>query len=380
MTHSKLRVAVIFGGNSNEKETSLDSGRNIVYKLSPSKYTVIPLFLTTKLELYHLTAAQLVRNSTHEVQASVSEAQKIGWSDLPGMVDFVFIGLHGGLGENGGIQGALEMLGIPYNGSSILTSALCMDKYATTQLLRSQGFTVPQALLINKQEWTNNKEQMITTILATFALPIIIKPHDDGCSIMVQKITTTEQIAPALEHLFNHGKDHALVEEFIVGMELTVGVLGNTKAQALPPSQAISQGAVLSIEEKFLPGAGENQTPAPLPQDILERIQRVMEQVYTCLGCRGYARIDCFYQTAQQSSTGVERIIILEVNTLPALTPATCLFHQAAEIGLKPSDLIDMIVQFGLQEHGRAWVEQSILVASSQLLGSVRPERNPNDS
>jgi D-alanine-D-alanine ligase len=110
---------------------------------------------------------------------------------------------------------------------------------------------------------------------------------------------------------------------------------------------------ILSIEEKFLPGAGENQTPAPLPQHTLTFVQRIVESTYKALGCKGYSRIDCFYQTAEQSRTGKERVVIIENNSLPGLTPATCIFHQAAELGIKPMDFIDTIVQLGIEEHSK---------------------------
>lgn len=134
-------------------------------------------------------------------------------------------------------------------------------------------------------------------------------------------------------------------------MELTVGVIGNETPQALPPSQAISSADILSIEEKFLPGAGENQTPAPLPAKTLHVIQQTLEHAYKTVGCKGYSRIDCFYQTAKQSKTKKERVVFIEFNTLPGMTPATCIFHQAAELGIKPMDFIDKIITFGLQEH-----------------------------
>src|SRR5579871_6326864 len=194
MNNTQLRVGVLLGGSSNEKEISFDSGRNIVYKLSPAAYTTTPLFVTSKHELYKLTPAQLVFNSTKEVESSLQTTQKISWSALKESFDFIFIGLHGGLGENGGVQGALEMLGIPYNGSGVLTSALCMDKYKTSHYLRSQGFITPTSLLITQQEWRTQLDNVISRILNTFTLPIIIKPHDDGCSFMVHKVTAPEQL------------------------------------------------------------------------------------------------------------------------------------------------------------------------------------------
>ena len=136
-----------------------------------------------------------------------------------------------------------------------------------------------------------------------------------------------------------------------MGMELTVGVIGNEHPRALPPSQAVCTTDILSIEEKFLPGAGENQTPAPLPEHALAFVQRTMESAFKAVGAKGYARIDCFYQNALQSTTGKERVIILEINSLPGMTPATCIFHQAAEVGIKPMDFIDLIVTLGFEAH-----------------------------
>jgi D-alanine-D-alanine ligase len=351
MLTKKIRVAVLMGGATNEKEISLESGRNVTYKLSPQKYEVLPIFVSSKLELFKLNQSLLVRNSTKEIEERINPELQISWSDLPKITDFVFLGLHGGHGENGAIQGALEMLGLPYNGSSVLASALCMDKYKSCQFLKHQGFDVPNQLLISQTEWHTHKAELTKQISQNIGFPVIVKPHDDGCSVLVQKVKKEEDLDAAIELLFSHGKDDALIENCIIGTELTVGVIGNDKAQALPPSQVVVTGDILSIEEKFLPGAGENQTPAKLPAESIQFVQRMIEQMFMALGCKGYSRIDCFYQSPEQSPTGKERLIFLELNSLPGLTPATCLFHQAAEVGIKPMDFIDLIVQLGLEEH-----------------------------
>jgi D-alanine--D-alanine ligase len=347
----KIRVGVLLGGTSNEKETSLNSGRNVCYKLSPQKYLVTPLFIDSKMELYPLNQKLLVHNTTSEIEYDLDRSTKITWASLPQQFDFIFIALHGGLGENGAVQGMLETLQIPYNGSSVLASALAMDKYATNSFLQSQGFAIPQNLLLAKAEWLADKEKTLQIITTRIPFPLVIKPHDDGCSVMVAKASNCRELQQALEDIFEHGKEYALVEEYIIGMELTVGVLGNNIVTALPPSQAVANNGILSIEEKFLPGAGENQTPAPLPMQDLDLIKATMENVYKTVGCAGYARIDCFYQSALQSRTQKERVIVLEINSLPALTPATCLFHQAAEIGIKPMELIDTIITLGFEKH-----------------------------
>jgi D-alanine-D-alanine ligase len=351
MHTKKIRVGILMGGPSNEREISLESGRNVTYKLSPHKYEALPIFVAKNMELFTLSQQQLVLNSTQEIAQSLDTSNKIAWHDLSRHVDFVFIALHGGPGENGAVQGTLEMLGIPYNGSSVLASALCMDKFKTNQFLQSQGFEVPRNMLLDKPTWLNHKQDAISRILDQLPLPLIIKPHDDGCSVMVQKIKKSADLESAIDLIFSHGKEYALIEECITGMELTVGVIGNDSPRALPPSQAVCNDDILSIEEKFLPGAGENQTPAPLPKDSLFFVQKIMEAVYAAVGCKGYARIDCFYQSPDQSPTEKERVIILEINTLPGMTPATCIFHQAAEVNIKPMDFIDLIVTLGLEQH-----------------------------
>ncbi|MDP3889336.1 MAG: ATP-grasp domain-containing protein [bacterium] len=358
MKSEKKRIAILIGGESNEREISLASGRNVTYKLSPHKYHAIPIFVTQTMELYRINHAQLVHNSTKEIAQLLDPKDKILWDDLPQLADFVFIGLHGGKGENGTIQGTLEMLGVPYNGSSVLTSSLCMDKYKTAQFLKMNLFEVPGQTLIEKNYWQHDKESFVQKIEATMSFPLIVKPHDDGCSFLVQKVRDKKTLIKAIDELFKSKKNAALVEELIIGMELTVGVIGNNTPQALPPSYAVAKSDILSVEEKFLPGAGENKTPAPLSQDALSFVQKTVENVYRTLDCKGYARIDCFYQTAEQSPTKKPRVVILEINSLPGMTPATCIFHQAAEIGIKPMDFIDCIIQFGFEYHNQTVVKE----------------------
>jgi len=350
-SRKKIRVAVLLGGRSHEKEISLESGRNIIYKLSPHKYTPIVLFVSKDLELYQISQSVLVRNSTTEIEMMLTKDMRIKWNDLPAITDFVFIGLHGAEGENGTIQGVLEMLGMPYNGSSVLTSSLCINKYKTNKLLKAKNFDVPTGYLLSVNDWHTNKNDCTKNILQEISLPLIVKPHDDGCSVMVYKAKTKKELSNAIDNIFAHNKKQLLIEECITGMELTIGVLGNESPQVLPPSQAVSTQEVLSIQEKFLPGAGENQTPAPLDKKAMALVQSIIKDVYVTVGCKGYARIDCFYQSANQSPTNKERVIIIEINTLPGMTPATCIFHQAAEVGMKPMEFIDRIIELGFEEH-----------------------------
>ena len=180
----------------------------------------------------------------------------------------------------------------------------------------------------------------------------MLKPHDDGCSVFVKKIKTEDELICELDSYFKQtGISKVMLEEFINAVELTCGVMGNEEITVLPPSKVLANKEILSLKEKFLPGEGENLTPAPLSKKVLSLVQKTVGDAFKALGCKGYSRVDCFYQEAKDSPTKKDRVIILELNTLPGMTPATCIFHQAAEIGLKPMEFIDKIVELGLQNH-----------------------------
>jgi D-alanine--D-alanine ligase len=343
----KKKIAVLLGGNNNEKETSLDSGRNIFYKLSPQKYISDAIFLSNENKFFKLTLEQLVKDSTKEINLILKKEQEIEIDELKNY-DFVFIGLHGGIGEDGTIQGMLNTLKLPYNGSNIISSSICMDKFKTGQILKENGFNVTEKFIFKTNE-LKNIENVLKEKNINF--PVIIKPVDDGCSYGVFLCNNLEEVKKAINKNFELRKNEILIEEFIDAMEITIGVIGNNNAFAFPPTYTPKKNYILSLEEKFLPGDGENITPAPLEKNEIEFIKKTAEKAYELLECKGYCRIDGFFIPQKKSKTGKDEFKILEFNSLPALTPATCLFHQAAEIGIKPMELIDLIVQLGLEEH-----------------------------
>ena len=355
---SKLRIAVLLGGGSAEKETSLDSGRNVIYKLSHNKYSVTPIFVTPENRLFIINTRLIVKNATHEIEEHLDTCTEISWDEIAKTHDFVFLALHGGEGENGCIQGMLEMLNMPYNGSGILASALCMDKHETKRILSREKISVPKGFLLSKNDYEHAitdslLEKSFNDVLAQHSLsyPLIIKPHNDGCSCLVSCVHTAKEALESIKNVFDFGKDHCLIEECINAMELTVGVLGNDTPLVLPPTYTPKKDIVLSLEEKFLPGDGQNITPAPLSIEETIFIKETIARAYKALGCKGYARIDCFFKP------GIgPQLIVLECNTLPALTPATCLFHQAAEIGMKPIELLEKIIELGLELHSKKMI------------------------
>lgn len=337
----KIRIAVLLGGSSNEKEISLESGRNIFYKLPLQYYDPKVIFVSQKNKFYLLSLEQIVKDTTNEIANSIKPEQEILFSDFSCLFDFVFIGLHGGQGEDGTIQKQLEAINMPFNGPGSQSSHICMNKNETLNLLEACGLGTTKRIIVNK----NSSKRYIKEIIKdTFKeeKKFIVKPNDDGCSALVNIAYTIEEIIFYAENIFSCEKTECLIEQYVEGIEITVGMLGSRDGiMVLPITQTVKSKNVLSIEEKFLPGAGENITPAFFTEEDTVYIQNQIKKGFEMLGCEGYSRMDAFFIPEEK------KVIILECNTLPAMTPATCFFHQAAEIGLNPTEVINYIIYLG---------------------------------
>jgi D-alanine-D-alanine ligase len=344
--NGKMKIGVIMGGISSEKEVSLESGRNIFSKIDRQKYDPLPIFMDSRGLLWEIPIKLLMRNSTSDIEEDLDgEAERIPYEKLKSLVDFIYIGLHGKYGEDGCLQGLLELLKIPYTGSGVLSSALAADKYTSRNVLGMSGINVPRTKTVSIKEWENNRDKILDATEEDMGFPCVVKPAREGCSTAVKKVVSKEGIADALLTAF--GWDNvALVEEFIDGTEVTCGVTGNEEPVALTPSETIPTEDVLSLEDKFLYGRGENKTPARFPEDMLKKIQDVAVRTFLALGLKVYARIDMFVLNDG-------RILVLEANSLPGMTPSTVLFHQAAASGITQTELIDRIIRLSLNAHAK---------------------------
>ena len=409
MDDEKIRVGVLLGGISAEKDVSLESGRNVVNKLLTSqKYTPIPIFLTGSLDdlkLYILPVNLLFQDNTEEIcrrircrnagmisqeeqmvrirdeyskHSFVNNVIPVAFENLPYVIDFAFIALHGIPGEDGTIQSILDKLSIQYNGSSAEVAKLTMNKYLTNRKLHEHGINVADQHVIEISDWNNNKYPIMQHVSNTFKYPIIVKPVDDGSSAGVVLINSELQLEKYIDVAFmntpltNILRDEfgikkngyipfhksILVEEFISKgdsgrlAEITCGLMvhhdydGNKTYEIFNPSEVITHGNVLSHEEKFLSGEGQNITPSRFSNDqqynelINNHIRSVMLDVAKILNLDGYARIDAMLKVY---SSKVE-VWVIEVNSLPALTPSTCIFHQAAINGYTPLKFIERVI------------------------------------
>jgi D-alanine-D-alanine ligase len=314
------------------------------------------------------------------------EPRKISYEELAQLADGVFIALHGRPGEDGSLQKELERVGLPYNGSGQESSSITINKFKTNEILKQHGLLVAEHTIVTKKEWESNKEKVLNRIKSQFKFPFIAKPVDDGCSSAVKKIKNEQEFVAFAKQMFRNQdellaqeaailnlkaneefprKNEILIEELIHKkdakhfLEITGGMLtkwndkGEIEYEVFEASEALVEGEVLSLEEKFLAGQGQNITPARYAtnadeqQKISEKVKKELEKAARILNVIGYCRIDAFVRIFDVNHV---EVIFIEVNSLPGMTPATCIFHQTAIQGYKPYDFIDRILDFSFKK------------------------------
>ncbi len=302
------RVGVLLGGFSAEREISYMTGEAVCQALRGRGYMVVSI----------------------EVTADGA------WIDRVREIDVAFLALHGKFGEDGTIQGLLEMLGTPYTGSGVLASALAMNKPMAKRVWETHALPTPRWQVFDKQgPWELRKE---------FAYPFVVKPSTEGSSVGVSIVRSPETFHSSLSEAFRYDAQ-ALVETYIPGQEVTVGIVGE---RALGAMEVIAKGEFHSYEVKYTAGREEFLLPAPLDSAVYQRVLDVALAAHRALGCTGYSRVDTRVNVQGE-------VFLLEVNTLPGLTSLSYLPRIAEYAGFSYSDLVEEILQrAALQIHRSA--------------------------
>lgn len=332
---SKLNVAVLMGGTSSERDISLSTGRQILNALDPAKYRVFALDTQTRetfLPASSVVSPMLAANGSTQI-AALPQLPMAAESDKP---DVVVVALHGKGGEDGTIQGFLDVVGIPYTGSGILASALAMDKARCKTFLGAHGVRLPQGVVVNRRGARP----------ADFPLPAVVKPAISGSSDGLTIVAKGGNLDEALETAFALGDD-VLVEEFVSGVEITCAVIGNDELEVLPLIEIVPAKGVYDREAKYTPGATDEICPARLTADLTEEAMRIGATCHRLLGCRGMSRTDMIV-------TPLGDIYVLEVNTIPGMTPTSLLPKAAATAGYSFSQLLDKLIGFALEANPSA--------------------------
>jgi len=320
----------------------------------------------------------------------VFQPKLLTWEDLPKVADGVFIALHGRPGEDGQVQARLEPLGLYYNGSGVESSRITINKYATLSRLREAGMSVTGQWLATAEEFHEGEEAFYGEVENTFGYPLIAKPVDDGCSSAVKLIKNRAELVAYCRLTFSPGtadvescrrlmkltvKDEwplgkpTILFEFAIGprdadkfLEVTGGMLthlgvdGTMRYELFEPSETLAGGEVLTLEEKFLAGEGQNLTPARLGTGdysydyVAGQVKADLERAARTLGVEGYCRVDAFVRVY---ADGRVQTIPIEINSLPGMTPATAIFHQAALAGYQPAAFIAQILRYGRARRDR---------------------------
>lgn len=349
----KLRVLVLMGGNSSERAVSLSSGKMILEAMDTAKYEAFPVDLddllclvATSIPLMQKDAGKKTADEEKTERCSLHLPEKI--SELP---DVVFIALHGRNGEDGKVQGLLDLLGLPYTGSGVLASALAMNKQMAKQLFRAAKLPVVPDVTMKRGQIPPLDKLLVAIRQSIGPFPLFVKPNEEGSTVGCTLVERPEQLEPALETALYYDSV-ALIEPYLKGTEITVGVLEHPEtgeAFPLPVIEIVPKSVYYDYQSKYTLGGSEHIIPARLPHDLLKRAQEIALQCHNLLGCRGMSRTD--FIVVQ------EQLYLLEINTIPGMTPTSLLPDAAAHAGISFPTLLDWLIRCALRNTPIALME-----------------------
>ena len=301
-----MKVGVIMGGTSSERDISLLTGQEMIAHLDRNKYDVIPIELSSKRDLIDKSAG----------------------------IDVALLALHGKYGEDGTVQGTLESLGIPYTGCGVLSSSVCMDKDMSKQLMHQAG--IPTGAWVQ----VSHLEQLSSTPVQQLAYPVVVKPNSGGSSIGTQVVQEPSALSAAVEAALGWD-DTVMIEQYIAGEEITCAIVDG---KMLPVISIRSNAEFFDYSSKYNDGGAEEQV-VELPTDIHQRVEAAALACYRVLKCSVYARVDMIIRD--------DMPYVLEVNTLPGLTRNSLLPKSAAAAGISFTELLDTIIELSLKERNK---------------------------
>lgn len=333
-----MKVAVLFGGTSAERDVSIASGSEVVKALRSAGHEVFAVDTATGV-LDDEQEAKLLRGGVSPLPPDRRELDMLSTGDPTALtrapelegVDVLFLALHGGAGEGGTLQALLDMVGVPYTGSGMLGSAMAMDKDITKRLLRDAG--VPTA------DWLMGPVEA-GDVDDRLGWPVVVKPSKQGSTLGLSVVRGPDELEPALALAFEYD-DEVMVERFVAGRELTVPIVGS---EALPVGEIITQGEIFDYEAKYQPGMADEIFPADIPADVRLEAQRLALETHRILKLEGFSRVDF-----RLDDSGA--LWCLEVNTLPGMTSNSLVPKSAKAAGITFPHLCERICEIAIEEH-----------------------------
>jgi D-alanine-D-alanine ligase len=348
-----MKITVLMGGTSSERDVSLASGVRVAEALRSRGHEVLSVDTAHGIlsggDEQAMLAGKIVKTIPPDVQALVRLNAQLPSTlrSLP-QTEVVFLALHGGQGEDGTLQALLDLTGVPYTGSSHLASALAMDKDLSKHLFRAAGvptadwFMAPTVGSGKREAGSEGtRTQFSSDVLSKLGLPVVVKPSKQGSTVGLNVVKKIEDLWPSIEEAFNYD-DEVMVEQFIPGRELTVGILGD---EALPVGEIIPVHEIYDYECKYTAGMAREIFPADLTSEETSTVQELARRAFRALKLGGYARIDF-----RMSPDGV--FYCLEANTLPGMTGLSLIPQAAQAAGISFPELCERIVQLAVNDRG----------------------------
>jgi D-alanine-D-alanine ligase len=362
----RLKVAILMGGRSTEREVSFMTGKMVLEALDPERYLPIAVDAASVGRLPGTPPPALVDGPAAQ-SALTPERLAAGAAEImapegdPARPDVCFIALHGRYGEDGTVQGLLDLLGIPYTGSGVLASALAMNKVMSKKLFRAEGIPTPDFCFIEGLEAGRAFLEEWNAGTSGIGVPCVVKPNEQGSTIGLSIVRRPEQMGSALDLAFKYDQT-VLIEQFAEGVEITAAVLGNRDPEVLPLIEIVPEGGFYDYERKYTPGATEEIVPARIPEAQATVARELAVRCHRTLGCRGMSRVDMI--------VAGDRVWVLEVNTIPGMTPTSLLPRAAAAAGIGFPQLVDRLIDLALEGE----------LSGARDLGSGMPRLTPDPS
>ena len=338
-----MKILVLMGGDSPERDVSLVSGKAIAEGLKQAGHQVLAIDTA---DSWRALPAQ-PRSLSYHIKAEPPQIKELSRLDSAKAlksfesselrdVEVIFIALHGGKGEDGTIQALLDLTGKPYTGSGVLASALAMNKHMSKKIFQNEGILTPRWIFWDGQN--QDKVHKISLVVSEIGYPLVVKPNNQGSTVGVSVIDKPNQLNKAIE-IAKAFSPQIMVEEFIPGREITVAILDN---KPLPVVEIVPEHGIYDYECKYTTGKSKYICPAELTPEQTEEVQQAGLKAFQALGCEGYARVDF-----RMNPDG--NFYCLEVNTLPGMTEHSLVPKAAKAAGISFSELVERIVQLALK-------------------------------
>src|SRR5450759_3204851 len=360
-SHPKTKIGVLYGGRSGEHNVSLCSAASVVYALDQNKYEVIAIGIDRDGRWYVQDKPEIIPDKdfgqilslkkrgkwlvNHFEQENKLHIYNIENKNEEVIVDIVFPVLHGTFGEDGTLQGLLELAMVPYVGADVTGSAVGMDKDIAKRLLKEAGIPVVPSVTINKQQWQDNAKLISQNALGKLGLPVFVKPVCTGSSVGIKKVKEKELLGKAMDFAFQFDA-RVMIEKAINCREIECAVLGNENPAASVLGEIIPNHEFYSYEAKYLdPNGATLKIPATIDTALAEIIRKTAVEGYIALGCSSIARVDFFLDKK------TNEFYLNEINTIPGFTSISMYPKLWEATGLKYSDLLDKLITLALKRH-----------------------------